>query len=195
MFILYAIPLGLLAGLLAGGTIGGLAGLRFRLAWVALAGLALQLVLFSEPVTAVVGDAGVPLYIGSTVLVLGSILANWRIRGLVLVAIGAACNLAAIVANGGYMPADEAAYAEQGRQVAEGYSNTKVIADPQLAFLTDVIVMPGWMPFANVISLGDILIGMGMVVVVVLGMRSAPRRGRLAASAPAGGPAEDPAAA
>ena len=58
--------------------------------------------LFSPAVAARVGDLGPAIYVGSTMLVGAAILRNWRIPGMPIVAAGAACNLAAIVANGGY---------------------------------------------------------------------------------------------
>ena len=63
------------------------------------------MVLFSDPVTARVGDLGPPLYVASTALVFVAVLRNLAIRGMPLIAAGAGANLAAIVANGGYMPA------------------------------------------------------------------------------------------
>ena len=55
MFILYAVPLGLIVGVLLGGSLAGLASIQFRWAGLALFGFAAQVVLFSEPVTARVG--------------------------------------------------------------------------------------------------------------------------------------------
>ena len=104
MFILYAVPLGLIVGALLGGSLAGLGTIRFRWAGLALFGFAAQVVLFSDPVTARVGDLGPPLYVASTALVFVAVLRNLAIRGMPLVAAGAASNLAAIVANGGYMP-------------------------------------------------------------------------------------------
>jgi hypothetical protein len=40
--------------------------------------------------------------------------------------------------------------------------------------LTDIFALPGWLPFANVFSIGDVLIGVGLVVVIAAGMRRAP---------------------
>jgi hypothetical protein len=48
MLLLYALPIGLLAGLAAGGSIGRLANLRIRLAPLAIGGLLFQLLLFSR---------------------------------------------------------------------------------------------------------------------------------------------------
>ncbi len=173
MFILYAIPIGLIAGLLLGGRIERLGDLRFHWAWLAIAGLVAQIVLFSPAVAEVVGEAGPTLYVASTLAVFVAVVRNWRIPGLAIVAIGAACNLLAIAANGGIMPAAPDAIAALGMDAAEGFSNSVVMADPALRPLTDIFALPAWMPAANVFSLGDVLIGVGVVVVIALGMRGA----------------------
>lgn len=175
MFVVYALPIGLLLGLLLGGRLSGLGALNFRWAWLAIAGFVTQVVLFSAPVSERIGDAGPPIYVLSTAMVLASVVANVRITGMALVAIGAACNLAAIVANGGYMPASASAAAAIGRDPITGYSNSVVTASPALGFLTDIIPLPPWLPFANIISIGDVLIGAGIAVVIAVAMRSARR--------------------
>jgi hypothetical protein len=171
MFILYSVVIGLALGLILGGRPAGLATIQFRFAWLIALGFAIQMLLFSTPLTERVGDLGAPLYVLSTGLVFVGLLANARIRGLQIVAIGAACNLIAIVANGGYMPASPAALAAAGMLPASGYSNSTVVADPVLAGLTDVYALPPWLPFANVYSIGDILISVGIIVVFVVAMR------------------------
>jgi Family of unknown function (DUF5317) len=171
VFILYAIPVGLIAGFLLGGRLERLGDLRFHWAWLAIAGLIAQVVLFSPAVASVVGAAGPTLYVASTVAVFTAVLRNWRIPGLTIVALGAACNLLAVAANGGVMPAAPEAVAALGMSAAEGFSNSVVVADPALRPLTDIFALPTWMPAANVFSVGDLLIGVGVAVVIVLGMR------------------------
>jgi hypothetical protein len=177
VFIVYGIPLGLLAGWLRGGHLANLATLHFEWAPLAIAGLVAQLVLFSAPVASVVGDLGPPLYVASTGLVLAVVLRNHRLPGLKLVALGAISNLAAIVANGGYMPTTPEALAVAGEDLSGGYSNSIVTANPALGPLTDVFALPAWLPFANVFSIGDVLIGIGILVAVASGMsrRSGPQ--------------------
>lgn len=175
MFVIYALPIGLLLGLVIGGRLSGLANLRFRWAMLAVAGFVTQIVLFSAPVSDRIGDAGPAVYVASTALVLAAVVANIRIPGMALVAIGAASNLAAIVANGGYMPASPSAAAAIGRDAIVTYSNSVVMPSPALEPLTDVIVLPTWLPFSNIISIGDVLIGAGIVVVIAVAMRSARR--------------------
>jgi hypothetical protein len=179
VFILYAIPLGIVGGYLLGGRLERLGGMRLRWAPLALLGLLVQVALFSDPLAGVVGDAGPPVYVASTMAVLVAVLRNLDIPGLALIALGASSNLAAILANGGYMPADPAAVASVGG-IAPGYSNSSVVAEPALAPLTDIFATPAWLPFANVFSIGDVLIGIGVAVTIALGMRAeraAPARG------------------
>ena len=105
MFILYAIPAGILAGFLLGGRLQGLSTIQFRWAWVFLLGLAVQLVLFSDFVTERIGEAGSRSTWARRWPWRPSSPCNLRIRGMPIVLLGALSNLAAIVANGGYMPA------------------------------------------------------------------------------------------
>jgi Family of unknown function (DUF5317) len=172
MFVIYALPIGLLLGFLLGGRPAGLGAIKFRFAWLAIAGFVTQVILFSEPVSARVGAAGPWIYVASTALVLAAVVANIRIPGMVLVAVGAGSNLAAIIANGGYMPASPAAVAAIGRGEIDTYSNSAVIVSPALELLTDIIALPRWLPFTNIISVGDLLIGAGIALVIIIAMRS-----------------------
>ena len=186
MFILYAIPAGILAGFVLGGRLQGLSTIHFRWAWVFMLGLAIQLVLFSDFVTERIGAAGVPIYVGSTLAVAAVIAMNLRIRGMPIVLLGAVSNLAAIIANGGYMPASVEAMQSLGKPVKGGYSNSSFVPDPTLPWLTDIFALPAWLPFSNVFSVGDILIGLGVVVVIATAMRTPIAR---TTDGPAAGPA------
>jgi hypothetical protein len=171
VFILYGVVAGLVVGLLAGGRIERLADLRIRWAWLAIAGLAAQIVLFIPTVGDALGAVAPLVYAGSSASILAVILANLRVPGLQLVAAGAACNLVAIVANGGYMPVSAGALASLGWEEPPGYSNSAALADPALAPLTDIFAMPSWVPFANVFSVGDVLIAVGIAATIALAMR------------------------
>ena len=94
-----------------------------------------------------------------------------------------ACNVVAIVANGGYMPVSPGALAAMGRSAQTGYSNSRLVTDVRLAPLTDLFAMPTWVPAANVFSIGDVLIGVGAAIAIVAAMHG---RGPIAeAPAPA----------
>lgn len=171
MFILYAVGIGVVLGLLLGGRPAGLGEIRFRWPWVIIGALLVQVALFSGPVTERIGDLGPLIYVASTAAVLVAILADRAIPGIPVVALGAACNLLAIMANGGYMPAAPSALVALGKGEPTVYSNSSVVADPALWFLTDRFVMPHWVPFANVFSIGDVIIVIGIVLTIVLAMR------------------------
>jgi hypothetical protein len=173
MFMLYAVAIGLALGLFLRGRLARLGQIRLRWAPLAIAGLAVQVVLFSAPVADAVGAAGPPIYVASTAAVLAAVLVNWRVPGLPVVAAGATSNLLAIVANGGYMPASPDALAALGAAPGSGFSNSATPETVALAPLTDIFAMPTWMPFANVYSIGDVLIGVGIVVAIVAAMRDA----------------------
>ena len=176
MFILYAVLIGLVLGFLLGGRPAGLGDLKLRWSWVIVGGLLVQVVLFSEPVSERIGTLGPPIYVASTAAVIAAVVANRAITGMLVVAAGAASNLLAIVANGGYMPVSAGAAAVLGAHERPAYSNSLQIPDPVLAPLTDIFAMPPWVPFANVFSVGDVLIGLGIAIVIVAAMRSRPAR-------------------
>jgi multisubunit Na+/H+ antiporter MnhE subunit len=50
-----------------------------------------------------------------------------------------------------------------------------VMTSPALEPLTDVIVLPAWLPFTNIISIGDLLIGVGIAVVIAVAVRAGRR--------------------
>lgn len=174
MFILYGVVAGLAVGLLTGGRIERLADLHIRWAWLAIAALAAQVVLFLPSVGDALGPVAPWAYAGSSAAIFAVILANMGVPGLALVAAGAACNLAAIIANGGYMPVSAGALASLGWDEPPGYSNSATVANPTLAPLTDIFAMPSWLPFANVFSLGDVLIAVGIAATIALAMRRRP---------------------
>jgi hypothetical protein len=189
VFILYAIAIGLLLGRVFGGRLSGLASIQFRWPWLAIAGFAVQVALFSAQVRDGVGDAGPPIYVASTGAVLVAVLRNVRAPGLALVALGAASNLAAIVANGGFMPTTPEALAGAGMAIAPGFTNSSIVENPGLQPLTDLFALPAWIPLANVFSIGDVLIAIGVVVVLVTGMRTAPAAAGEGAAPADGAPA------
>jgi Family of unknown function (DUF5317) len=173
VFPLYAVIIGLGLGLLLGGRLSNLGRLELRWAPLAVAGLMAQVVLFAEPIAARVGDLGSLIYVASSVAVLVALLRNLEVAGLKVVAVGAVANLVAIVANGGSMPASADALRSLGKSVGAGYSNSVEAAAPVLPGLTDVYALPAWLPFANVFSIGDVLIGVGIVLTVTLAMLGA----------------------
>jgi hypothetical protein len=181
MLLLYAIPIGILLGLVAGGRLAALGTIHFRLWPLALGGLLFQLMLFSPPVAREVGALGPPLYVASTLVVLAALLFNLGQPGFRLILVGAALNLTVVVANGGQMPASpEALLAVYGAAAvpAEHFSNSVLAGSTtHLALLGDIFYLPRPVPLANVFSIGDVLIALGGAWFVAGTMRRGARRG------------------
>src|SRR5262245_13544521 len=116
---------------------GGLATMHLRWLPLAIAGLALQVALFSPLGDVVPADIGRAAYVLATVVVALVVLVNRTVPGLPIVAVGAIANLVAIVANGGAMPADPGAVAAAGIRLDDP-ANSVVLADPALRPLTDI---------------------------------------------------------
>ena len=180
VLLLYSIAAGLVIGRLLGGRVRNIEHVRFRWWQLALSGLAVQLVLFADPVQERIGAAGPAVYVVSTVTVLVALLRNLRLPGLAVIAAGAILNLVPTLANGGFMPSSPEVWLELTGVAAVPvayYSNVTLIGpDTWFPFLGDVFVFPRPLPMATAFSLGDAVIAAGAVIFLVSAMRSpAPR--------------------
>jgi len=161
-----ALALPLLAGLalapLFGGRLRRLGEVRLRSAGLFFAAIALQLAAF--PVSALPwhtpDNVAVGLWLGSYALLALAAGRNLRLPGVPLVVIGMISNLSAILANGGHMPALPAALRAAGHHFLQS-RNSIALSRPHLGWLVDRWAAPPWVPYANVFSVGDILIAVG----------------------------------
>jgi hypothetical protein len=147
---------------LAGGHLGRLAELRLRLLWAAPVALIIQLVIIT------VAPQGNPtvhsaVHIGTYVLIGAFILANLRIPGAGVIGFGTLLNATAIIANGGVMPASLTAQRIAGLIDHSGFNNSAFVAHAHLQWLGDVIPIPGPPHLRNVLSIGDVVIFIGML--------------------------------
>jgi hypothetical protein len=150
---------------LTGGRLGRLLELRLRAAWAALAALALQVGITT---LAPAGSTSLHelLHAASYVLAGICIAANRRLSGLPILALGAVLNSIAIAANHGVMPASERAMRIAGLAPADHFANSAPVAHPHLLALGDIVPVPGPWPLGNVISIGDVLIVAGLLVIL-----------------------------
>jgi hypothetical protein len=163
-----------LAGLISGGRLGRLAELQLHWIPVAILAMLVQTVLFTPAVWTAVGDLVPVIYVASMVVALVVVLRNLRRAwALSLVALGTFSNLMAILLNGGFMPVTAEALGVAAPAVARYGGNSVLTADPAVVFLVDRFVMPEWLPFATVYSVGDVLIGIGIVLVIAIAMQPA----------------------
>ncbi|HEY3925788.1 MAG TPA: DUF5317 domain-containing protein [Acidothermaceae bacterium] len=158
----------LLAGLLVatvplfGGHLRALANVRIKSFWLIAGALALQVLAISVVPTwprALLVSA----HLVSYVMAGWFVWLNRRVSGLPIVALGGALNAITIAVNGGTLPASRSALATAGiHPVAGDFNNSGVLAHPHLAWLGDVIPVPASVPMANVFSIGDLLILLGL---------------------------------
>ena len=162
---------GILLGLLSGGRLGALGELRIRRVELAYAAIALQIAAFPSGVLPWSTPDGVArgLWLVSFALLVGFAVVNRAVRGVALVFAGLASNLAAVVANGGLMPASPHAIRAAGLTYRLKNNSISTV-HPHLAWLTDRWAVPGWIPWGNVYSVGDVLIAAGIIATIVLAM-------------------------
>jgi hypothetical protein len=168
---------GILLGLLSGGSLGALGELRIRRVELVYAAILLQIAAFPSGVLPWSTPDGVArgLWLASFALLIGFAVVNRAVRGVALVFAGLASNLAAVVANGGLMPASPHAIRAAG--LAYRLKNNSIsTGHPHLAWLTDRWAVPDWIPLGNVFSVGDVLIAAGIVATILLAMHGHARR-------------------
>jgi hypothetical protein len=171
---------------LAGGKLTRLADIRLRAVWAVLLAAAIQVAITQIPGGSHAFHAG--LHVFSYVLDAYFVFANRRLKGVPVVALGAALNVLAILANSGVMPASASALRIAGIAERAGFDNSAAVAHAHLGFLGDVIPVPGPWPIGNVLSIGDLIICVGASIVLHrtcgsrvarLARRRAPEGGRM----------------
>jgi hypothetical protein len=173
------VPAGLavLLALALGGSFAGWAHLRVRWWPLAIGALAVQLVLHNPPIDQqpwalmwgpwvwVSAMLSMLAVLVRNSLMPGAAVSPWRIAAL-----GVALNVVVVAANGGYMP-----QLAEARDIVRGVAQAAeqdqsvhlrnvapVGPETRLAWLGDVIPQPAWLPRANVVSLGDLLLSLGL---------------------------------
>jgi hypothetical protein len=164
---LLAVPIGLLLG----GHLSALASVRVRFAGLLLVALLLRFgtqALIAQGVD-VVDQLRLPLYTTAFLLIAVALWPNRGLPGLLVVLAGALSNGLAIVVNGGWMPVYVPALAVAGLSPSE-LSPTYHVALPielNLGFLLHAGPLGDIIPFPapvipNVVSIGDVLISVGL---------------------------------
>jgi hypothetical protein len=150
---------------LSGGRLSRLADLELRCVWAAPLALGLQMLIIT---VAPGGDSSLHAAIHLGTYGLGGVFlwANRRLPGILLLAAGAIANTAAIAANAGIMPASITAQRVAGLATGTGFQNSAHLVHPHLLWLGDIIPIPGPWPLGNVLSIGDLVIYAGMLVLL-----------------------------
>jgi hypothetical protein len=152
------------------GRLSALAVMHLRSGWLLGVALGIQVLVIT------VLPGGSPalhraLHVSSYALAGVFVVANRRLRGLLLIGLGGLANLVAIAANSGVMPMSAAAGRTAGMTTEEGFANSAVLEHPVLAPLGDIFALPG-----AVFSPGDVTILLGAALLVHTACGSRLRR-------------------
>ena len=172
LFVTLALALGL--ALVTGGRLGNIAATQLRYPSVLAVAVGIQLALEAlHPTRGTAGRLASALLVVSYVLLVWFCLANLRLRGLAVVAVGVALNGAVITVNHG-MPirAPQAAVEATTKHHAERPSD-------RLTFLGDIILVPA---LRQSLSFGDLIMLVGLVDVLFHRSRNPVTRRRVSAA-------------
>jgi hypothetical protein len=158
---------------LTGGRLRRLANVEVRAVWLPLLALGLQVW-----ITTIAPGGNPTVYAAIHIVTYGLIAAflwaNRHLPGTALIAAGALLNGFVITINGGVMPAAAAAQRLAGMSLGPGFHNSAQLPHPLLLWLGDVIPVPG--PLPNVLSIGDLIVFAGLVVLLQRTSRLADAR-------------------
>ena len=162
MLTFYIAAATLLALACSGAPLRRLATIRIRHAWLLWTALADQVLIISvipNSHPTVLAAAHIASYVAGG----ACLLVNRRLPGVWLVGVGGALNALAIAANGGTMPASQAALRASGWHTStEHFNNSAPLSSPRLPLLGDIFATPPWLPGHTVFSIGDIAIWLGI---------------------------------
>jgi Family of unknown function (DUF5317) len=168
---------------LTGGRLRRLARVEIRGVWLPLLALALQVL-----ITTIAPGGNPTIYAAIHILTYGLLAlflwSNRHLPGTAVIAVGALMNGFVITINGGVMPAAARAQRLAGMSLGPGFHNSAQLAHPHLLWLGDVIPVPG--PLPNVLSIGDLIVFVGLVVVLqrTSRLRDVPSRPGVSQSLP-----------
>lgn len=155
---LLVLAIAIVVGLVRGGKLSNLTEIGVRAWWLLFLGFGLQIGATFVPVR--LHDLGVGLILTSYLPLLLFVWLNRQMAGLWVAGIGVLMNFTVIAVNSGMPVMLEAAELAGGSaDIALGAKHVVLTESTYLAFLADVIPLPG-----NVISIGDVFLGVGVGV-------------------------------
>ena len=177
---LVLLMVGLVSGLVRGGSLANVGRVRFRWPALVFAGLGMQIT--AELIAAFVhpgfrlGNRGIVILVVSYALLALFVVLNRHLPGTLAIAAGLVLNLVVIAANGGMPVSIEAARSvglDPEAYLRSAVKHRAMHAGTPLGFLGDVIPIP---PLRTVVSAGDVVLAVGIFRLVDALVRQGPRR-------------------
>lgn len=163
----------IIVGFFRKGNLRGLAHLKIKYGWMFPLLLAIELVVFSlQNQFKILGQASGYIYIVVYVLGLLFLFLNRSNKGFILILVGVFMNFLVIVLNGGRMPVSlsAASVLDSGYIDALKHSlyakHTALNQSTHLGFLGDIIPISKPYPRTQIISLGDVIMNIGIFIFI-----------------------------
>jgi hypothetical protein len=151
---------------LFGGSLNRLTGIRLRYVWIVVLALVLQ-ILITEVITGAPRTLLISLHLESYVMVAFALWSNRELPGLLVLGAGGMLNAVVIALNDGTLPASARALRQAGLATnSADFANSGVLAHPILPWFGDIIATPPWLPFRNVMSIGDVIALIGAAILM-----------------------------
>ncbi len=177
----------LVLGKLRGGKFKSLGRVRINNWWLFLMAFVIEFgaVFAVSAGIEIVGRYRMYLHILSYLVLFAGVMSNREYPSMWIIFLGSLLNFVVIAINGGAMPISLEGLHRTGLdnyvQIinAGGLATHQALtASTKLAFLADIIVLPKPYPFAKVMSIGDVLICLGVIIFVQRAMLLEKRMGR-----------------
>lgn len=169
--------------LLAGGRLANLANVQLRAAWLVFGAVVVQYGgqwVFDRGAT-LIGAWGPALYLLSFCALLSFIWINRHLPGFLLIGAGILGNVLVIAANGGHMPVSLDALRQAGLghlveplQSGAVFTHTAMGPENHLRWLGDLFALQRPYPRPKVLSVGDIILALGMFYFTVATLQPWP---------------------
>ncbi|MCU1367038.1 MAG: hypothetical protein JWL72_4232 [Ilumatobacteraceae bacterium] len=156
---------------MAGADLRRLVDLPIKHLWMVWLALTIQvgvLWLLADHVKGWVGDVG---HMATCALVGAFAYVNRRVPGILIMCAGEGLNLIATAANGGRMPASPSAWRTVGGATTTSFIDSGPVANPRLPVFGDIFAVPKGWPLADVFSIGDVMLVLGLMWLLYRGCR------------------------
>lgn len=184
------VVVGILVGLLRGGSLADVRADHVRAKWAAVVALGVQFALFLWGLDSVLGPWTAVVHVACLLLLAWCMVQNLRVPGLPLFFLGLSLQILVITANGGFIPVlPEAVVIAAGEDLLQAFRSAGRIQksflatpDTPLWFLGDVIPVP---LVGKVYNVGDFLLAIGAAWAIAAAMQPARRAASTSTPEPA----------
>ena len=183
-----ALLLSLIFGLIFGGKLGRLKSIHFKYPWIIFLALFTRYLPRILDIPFLYSKLQIPssflapwFFILSYVILLFALLINTHYKEVWLAAAGTALNFLVVALNRGFMPVSEVALRANGfpmEKISDGLIDMNHILSSKstrLLILGDIIPLAKFYPLKKIISIGDIILCVGVFLFVFLKLRRAPK--------------------